>query len=164
MEGRNFGGRYLAVLILVVILALVCIIRLFDLQVVKGEEYRQVAQQRLVQAYPVKAPRGEILDRYGKAFVQNRMGYVVQIQKIDISKDDLHDEILALSKLILENDGTLATQFPIFYDEENGFWGFTYTEGKESRKKIEDKEQEIREALRDGKEVDVQEADRMKEQ
>ncbi len=164
MEGRNFSGRYLAVLVLVVLLALVCIIRLFDLQVVQGEEYRQVAQQRLVQAYPVKAPRGEILDRYGKAFVQNRMGYVVQIQKIDITNDELNDEILALSKLILENEGTLATQFPVFYDEENGFWGFTYTEGTESRKKIEDKEKEIREALRDGKEVDVQEADRMKEQ
>ena len=154
MNGRGFHNRYWVILALIGVLVLSCTIRLFDLQVVKGATYRKQAQQRLVQAYPVKAPRGEILDRYGKAFVQNRMGYVVQFQKIEISNDDLNDEILALSNLILESGGSLATEFPIFYDEVNEIWGFTYTEGKESREEVKQAEEDI----------DMEAAEKLKQQ
>ena len=165
MEGRNFSGRYLILLALIGALLVACVIRLFDLQVVKGEEYRQTAQQRLIQAYPVKAPRGEILDRYGEAFVENRMGYVVQFQKIEISNDDLNDQILALTHLIQEQGGTLETEFPIFYDKENDIWGFTYTDGKESRDQVRKAETDIRNAIRDDEEdIDMEAAERLKEQ
>ena len=165
MDGRNFSGRYLILLALIGVLLITCVIRLFDLQVVKGEGYRQTAQQRLVQAYPVKAPRGEILDRYGEAFVENRMGYAVQFRKTELINDELNDQILALSNLVRENGGTLETEFPIFYDAANEFWGFTYTEGPESRKEVEQLETEIRNAIRDGEpNVDMEAAERLKEQ
>ena len=165
MDGRNFSGRYLILLALIGVLLLTCIIRLFDLQVAQGEEYRQTAQQRLIQAYPVKAPRGEILDRYGEAFVKNRMGYAVQIRKVEISNDDLNDLILALSDLIQQEGGALETDFPIFYDTVNEFWGFTYTEGKESREEIKQAETDIRNAIRsEESDIDMEAAERLKEQ
>lgn len=165
MDGRGWNNRYWVILALIGVLVLSCTVRLFDLQVVKGENYRRQAQQRLVQAYPVKAPRGEIVDRYGNAFVQNRMGYVVQFQKIDITNDELNDEILAVSNLILSSGGTLATEFPIFYDEVNEIWGFTYTEGKESREAVKQAEQDIREAIRDHEEdIDMEAGEKLKEQ
>ncbi len=136
MEGRGFNSRYIILISLVGILILACVIRLFDLQVVKGETYRQQAEQRLVRAYPVKAPRGEIVDRYGSAFVENRMGYAIQFQKIEISDDALNEEILAVSHLVIEGEGTLESDFPIFYDEKNKAWGFTYTEGKEQQDQV----------------------------
>lgn len=165
MDGRNFSGRYLILLALIGVLLLTCIIRLFDLQVAQGEEYRQTAQQRLIQAYPVKAPRGEILDRYGEAFVKNRMGYAVQIRKVEISNDDLNDLILALNDLIQQEGGALETDFPIFYDTVNEFWGFTYTEGKESREEIKQAETDIRNAIRsEESDIDMEAAERLKEQ
>ena len=149
MDGRGFTGRYWILLALIGALVLTCVIRLFDLQVVKGEGYNQQAQKRLVQAYPVKAPRGEIVDRYGNAFVENRMGYVVQFQKIEITGDELNDVILAAGNLVLKEGGTLANEFPIFYDKVNEFWGFTYTEGKESREQVKQAETDIQKAVRD---------------
>ena len=116
MNNRSFNSRYIILTALVVLLALTCIVRLFGLQIVNG--YRNQAEQRLVQAYPIKAPRGEIVDRYNVPFVKNKMGYTVQLQKIDLNNDDLNDVILRLYQLIEKQGGTPETDFPIFYDEE----------------------------------------------
>ncbi|MCX7714708.1 MAG: penicillin-binding protein 2 [Clostridia bacterium] len=83
--------------------ALLC--RLFYLQVVKGDEYLAMSTQRFTTSIVDKAPRGEILDRNGKALVSNRVGYSLQIQKTDMSNDDLNDMLLKLLK-ILEESGT----------------------------------------------------------
>lgn len=163
MDGRRIGGRYLIFLGIVGVLLLTCTVRLFCLQVVKGEEYRQTAEQRLVQAYPVKAPRGEILDRYGEAFIENRMGYAVQICKTNISDDELNDRILDLCNLVQSHGGELESEFPVFYDATNEYWGFTFTEGAESRQAVKDAETEIRNALRDGEETDAEAAEKVKE-
>jgi len=136
MDGRNPSGRYLVILAIIGVLVLTCIIRLFDLQVVKGNTYRATAEKRLVQAYPVKAPRGEILDRYGEPFIRNRMGYALQLQKISIENDDLNDEILELATLVLTNGGELMTEFPIYYDEETEDFGYTMTEGYTARRRV----------------------------
>ncbi len=127
MDGRN-NNRFLILLILVGALVLACVVRLFDLQIVNGEKYRQQAEMRLVRAYPIKAPRGEIVDRFGEPFVENRMGYSVQIQKLDLDDDTLNEEILTVSNIVLGCGGKLATGFPIFYSEKKDVWGFTYTE------------------------------------
>ncbi len=132
MDGRGGNSRYLILMGLVGILILTCLIRLFDLQIVHGEKYRQQAEQRLVRAYPIKAPRGEILDRFGKPFVENRMGYAIQFQKIDLTDDALNDVILAVSRIVEESGGELETEFPIFYSEKTKTWGFTYTESQDA--------------------------------
>lgn len=140
MNNRNSKNRYIVLAAITGVLALVCIIRLFCLQILDGSGYRKQAQQRLVQAYPIKAPRGEIVDRYNAPFVKNRMGYTVQFRKIDLSNDDLNDVILNIVKLIEKNDGELEEDFPIFYDEVNEIWGYTFTDSTESRKKIKEAE------------------------
>ena len=127
MDGRGYNNRYFILLIIVGVLVLSCIVRLFDLQVVKGEEYRQIAEQRLVRAYPVKAPRGEILDRFGDPFVENRMGYVVQIQDVDLNDDELNEVIMRICKLVTNYGGNIISDFPILYDEKTNVWDFTYT-------------------------------------
>ncbi len=134
MEGRSANYRYAILLGLVCVMILACVIRLFQLQIVNGAAYREQAQQRLVRAYPVKAPRGEILDRYDRAFVANRQGYVIQFQSIGLSDDALNQEIVDVSRLITENGGTLETDFPVFYSERNKTWGFTDTQWEEAKK------------------------------
>ena len=119
MNNRGFSGRHIIVFAIIGVLILGYFIRLFDLQIVKGEEYSAQAEQRLIRAFPVRAPRGEIVDRYDNPFVENRMGYSVKFRKINIEAHQLDKMILEVSNLILEQDGELETEFPIYYDEVN---------------------------------------------
>ncbi len=162
MGGRN-SERYTILIAIVGVLVLTCIIRLFGLQIVKGNSYRATAEKRLVQAYPVKAPRGEILDRYGEPFIRNRMGYSIQIRQIDIPREELHDRILALADMVLEAGGTLASEFPVFYDEENEFFGYTFTEGKDANERIKTAREESPETLQAVKDAQQKKLNEWKE-
>ena len=142
MDGRIDYKRYFILMILVGVIILTCIIRLFDLQIVHGDRYRQIAEQRLVRAYPVKAPRGEILDRYEKAFVKNRMGYTVQFQKVDVTDDELNEEIIRVARIIRKCGGELEAEFPVFYLENEKKWVYTYTVAKPENAKGEDEAEE----------------------
>ncbi len=53
--------------------------RLWYLQVLSGEQYVQQANANRVRDLPIPAPRGEILDREGKALVSSRTTNAVQI-------------------------------------------------------------------------------------
>lgn len=161
MDNRGYGARYIIIMSIVVALAVICIIRLFDLQIMDGGKYRSMAQQRLVQAYPIKAPRGEIVDRNDVPFVKNRMGYVIQFQKIDLDNDSLNEVIIKVCDLIYECGGTLETEFPIFYDENNEIWGYTFTDSSESRKKLKEAQDSDKDGIDD---VDEDAAAKLKEE
>ncbi len=53
--------------------------RLWYLQVLSGEQYVHQADVNRVRDLPIQAPRGEILDREGKAIVSSRTTNAVQI-------------------------------------------------------------------------------------
>ncbi len=159
MDSNRFTQRYLVLFGIIGILVLACVVRLFDLQVVKGEMYRMQAEQRLIRAYPVKAPRGEIVDRYGNAFIENKMGYSVQFQKIDLDNDTLNDKIALAADIVVEAGNELASEFPVFYNERKKELSFTYTDDeylkfmtkekdeavevdKEAEKKLKEEQQE----------------------
>jgi penicillin-binding protein 2 len=61
-------------------------LRLWYLQVLSGEEYRQQANDNRVNEIRVQAPRGEILDRDGKVLVANRTELALQVQPDDLPK------------------------------------------------------------------------------
>lgn len=112
------SSRFIIIFVLVAVLVLTCTVRLFDLQIIKGAQYREAAQQRLIRAYPVKAPRGEIYDRNGELLVANRTGYVVQIQDIGLSDEELNGIILKLVNLLSGNEDELNSEFPIVYNKD----------------------------------------------
>ena len=61
-------------------------LRLWYLQVLSGEDYRQQANDNRVSEIRVQAPRGEILDRDGKVLVANRTELAVQVQPDEMPK------------------------------------------------------------------------------
>ena len=93
--------RYRWIYFFVVVFAIVTICRLFVLQVIDGQQYRIISDSRLSQEIPVKAPRGEILDRYGRALVTNRVGYSISITKSD-SNQVINKTIINLTNLFSE--------------------------------------------------------------
>ncbi|HEY8320659.1 MAG TPA: penicillin-binding transpeptidase domain-containing protein, partial [Candidatus Baltobacteraceae bacterium] len=56
---------------------IVLIVRLIQVQVIHGAEYRAQAQANQIRLIPVAAPRGIIYDRTGKVLVRNRPSFVV---------------------------------------------------------------------------------------
>ncbi|HYU62063.1 MAG TPA: penicillin-binding protein 2 [Solirubrobacterales bacterium] len=62
-------------------------LRLWYLQVLSGDRYLEEAQNNQIREIKVPAPRGEILDRYGKVLVDNRTALALQIQTQDLPVD-----------------------------------------------------------------------------
>ena len=55
--------RNLVILGIIAIFLIAAVWRLVDLQIVQGEEFREQSERRFIRAMPVRAPRGEIMDR-----------------------------------------------------------------------------------------------------
>ena len=134
MYNRNKTERAYILIALVAILFLLCVIRLIDLQIINGKEYRKISEDKLYVSMTVKAPRGEILDRYGTVLVGNRTGYSIQIKGNDLSKKEFASMIKELIVLI-EKDGTsVRDDFPITKEEPFEFT-FSDTKAEEEWKK-----------------------------
>ncbi len=114
---KNTGVRLAVMSIITVVLALVCTVRLFDLQIVKGSSYEAQANQRLVLAYSITAPRGEIVDRNGRPIVENKMGYTVRIQKMDISEDELNSVLCRTAYIVGSFNSPIESLFPIVVND-----------------------------------------------
>lgn len=113
LDKKVLNGRIIFIYVCLAIFALLCIFRLFNLQIVNGDEYKEMAENRLVRACTIKAPRGEIMDRYGVPLVTNKMGYYILIQSVDRKDSALNDTISALID-ICEGDGIeYFDKFPI---------------------------------------------------
>lgn len=110
LDDKSLKRRYRIIYFIIVILSLVAIGKLFSLQIINGKEYRAISDSRLSRDIPVKAPRGEILDRYGKPLVTNRIGYSISISATKDSAE-INNAILNLTELFdaygLEYEKTL---------------------------------------------------------
>ncbi len=72
--------------------------RLWYLQVLSGDEYRQEANANRVREIKVQAPRGEVVDRNGRTLVENRVGLAVklapnEIPKGEAAREDLYERL-----------------------------------------------------------------------
>ncbi|SEG62739.1 penicillin-binding protein 2 [Thermomonospora echinospora] len=80
--------RLLVLHVVVVTMLLVLVGRLWNLQVVNGDHYRQVAAQNRIRDIVVPAVRGLILDSSGRPLVRNRTALVVSVDRTVLSRQD----------------------------------------------------------------------------
>lgn len=66
--------RYNIINLLIYIIGIVLVMRLFDFQIVHGEEYRQLSNNRLTREIKVNPTRGNISDRTRKRNCRNSYG------------------------------------------------------------------------------------------
>src|ERR687884_1251360 len=64
-------------------------IRLYVLQVVNGAKYAEIAENQRIRLLQIRAPRGVILDRYGRLIVDSRPIYNVILSREDIKGKDM---------------------------------------------------------------------------
>lgn len=119
------------------IIFLICS-RLFYMQIISGDYYLQEATKKGVRSVVISAPRGEIVDRYGKPLVTNKVGYALQIQRTNLYNKEFDDIILKTYKLAKEKNQQICENLPIsFYPYE-----FTFSQDEPDEQKAKESEKE----------------------
>ena len=117
---QNLRARLRFIQVLVVLLLGALCVRLYVLQVVRGERYAEIAENQRRRRLLIPAPRGLILDRNGKVLVDSRPIYNVILSREDVKGKDLNSLIdplaegLAVDKDILREYFELVKTMPAF--------------------------------------------------
>src|SRR5215213_8738783 len=117
---QNLRARLRFVQVLVVVMLGLLSVRLYILQVVRGERYAEIAENQRRRRLPIPAPRGVIFDREGRPMVDSRPIYNVILSREDVKGKDLTSLIepfaegLALDKDILRDYFELVKTMPAF--------------------------------------------------
>jgi penicillin-binding protein 2 len=78
-EAKEFQSRYKTLALVIVATFVIFALRLMWLQIFQGNELRQFSENNRIKQNKISAPRGLILDREGKALVENLPGFEVII-------------------------------------------------------------------------------------
>ena len=97
-SSQNLRARLRFVQGLVVLMLGLLSVRLYVLQVVRGERYAEIAENQRRRRLPIPAPRGVIFDREGKVLVDSRPIYNVILSREDVKGKDLNALIEPLSE------------------------------------------------------------------
>ena len=112
-EKKKSKIRYNLVITLVYILGIVLLIRLFNLQIIHGEEYRAESNTRLTREVTLIAARGNILDASGNKLTSTTDVHNVEIYKTKIETESLNNSLLLLAQTLESNGDKYKDTFPI---------------------------------------------------
>ena len=87
LNRRFYNPRIAALLLLGLALLGVFVLRLWDVQIVHGDEYHTQADQNRLRLESVAAPRGIIYDRTGVPLARNAPNFQVQIIPANLPDD-----------------------------------------------------------------------------
>ena len=88
-SSQNLRSRLWVVQIFIVLLLAVLGVRLYYLQLVRGQHYAEIAQNQRIRLLPITAPRGVIFDRNGHPLVDSRPIYNIILSREDLKGRDL---------------------------------------------------------------------------
>lgn len=108
--------RILYIKIVTVVLICAITTKLFTLQLIHGESYKNMSLQRISTTTIDKAARGEILDRYGRPLISNRVGYSIKMQKARINQEEFNDMINKLLGILEECGYSYEDTLPISFE------------------------------------------------
>lgn len=107
--------------ILLVIVLIIYSARIYSIQIVNSSKYSSNAKGSTASRTAVlKAPRGEILDRYGRQIAANRDGYNIVFNKAYV-KENINDIILSLVNLLDKKGVEHKDKLPLEYKSPYGF-------------------------------------------
>ena len=119
------------VFVLILILIAICgimINRVFDLQIVHGEEYLDSFQMKIMKERTIKGSRGCIYDRNGNLLAYNELAHSVTIEDVyesgKLKNLNLNTTIYKLIQMIGNNGDKIVSDFKIVLDK-NGRYSFT---------------------------------------
>lgn len=105
--------RYNIILLSIYIIGIILLVQLFNLQIVKGQEYRKQSNTRLTRETTIKAARGNICDRNGNKLVSTKMEFNLELYKTKIDNKTLNQTILDMIDILDKNEDTYIDNLPI---------------------------------------------------
>lgn len=112
-----------------IVAAVVFVGRLYFLQIVSGEDYLERSTKRTSRTVTVTAPRGEILDRFGRPLVTNRMSFSVVFDATTWDKSKREEVLTSLIALCDTAGQEYIDTLPITAAAP---FAYTYTAGEGS--------------------------------
>ena len=110
----NCKRKFIAYRLIVVLAFIVLAAQLWRLQIVRGEQYRLMADRNRFRLVPLDAPRGVIYDRYGRILVRNVPSFSVTIVPAYLPKDERKEmAVFARLSALLGIPASSATASPV---------------------------------------------------
>ena len=105
--------RIVIILYLVGVLLIILFGRLFYLSIIENAEWSNISKNLAVKTSVMAAPRGEILDRYGKVIAGSKRAYVIKLMRGNLKDDEINKSSVNLVKILKKNKDKLIDKFPI---------------------------------------------------
>lgn len=109
----NVNLRFNILTVIIYIIGIVLIVKLFNLQIVHGAEYREQSNTRLTRETTLEAARGAILDKTGTPLVTSNMQFSLEIYKTKVDTDTLNQDILNMINVLEKYSISYVDSFPI---------------------------------------------------
>lgn len=90
---QNLSARVATIQVIAFILLTLLGVRLYYLQIMKGEYYSDRAESQRVRLIPIPAPRGGIFDRNGKLLVDSRPTYNIVLSNEPLKSINVNDRV-----------------------------------------------------------------------
>ena len=119
-----FNNRILVIKFVLFLVGALLVVRLFNIQIVNGEEYRERSEKKMLRETVIEAPRGEIYDRNGVVLANNKLAYNVVVYKVGLENNQLNGTLLKVINILEKNKDDIYTSFPMdslkegFYTED----------------------------------------------
>jgi len=130
MEEKKKVDRLSIIKNLILVAFVVIIVKILYMTTFKYQHYTELAENKTYKELTIKAPRGEIRDRYGRLLAGNKNLFTVQVSGDGIKKEDANgnsmanDICLKLINLLEKNNEEYIDEFPIYI--KNGKYYYTY--------------------------------------
>ena len=118
IKKENVNLRFNVLMVIVYIIGIILLIRLFNLQIVHGAEYRDTSNTRLSRESTLEATRGDILDRSGNVLATTKTTFNISLYKTKSDDESLNKCILNITNLLGQNKAEYPDNFPINNDKK----------------------------------------------
>lgn len=108
-----FKSRFSIIICLCALLAGILLFQVINLQIIQGDYYTAVANSRGYASKTLSAPRGEIVDRYGRIIAGNKTVNIVQIEDKALRDDVFNSGLLNLLDLAVRIERPYADSLPM---------------------------------------------------
>ena len=106
IKKENVNLRFNILTVIVYIIGIILLVRLFNLQIVHGAEYRDISNTRLSRESTLEATRGDILDRTGNVLATTKATFNISLYKTKSDDETLNKCILNITNLLSKNKST----------------------------------------------------------
>lgn len=110
---HNSKYRFFILKATAVLMLAMITVRLFSMQVIDGEVYVKTAESRASTGTVTKAPRGDILDKYGRVLVTNKSGYSVRLKKTSNDNVKVNEIVSEIVSILEDTENPVVNSLPI---------------------------------------------------